>query len=75
MEWIVLADNPTRAMERYKAGDIVRCKDCRHSVTDGIQVMCNHFAMGYWDVEQEADIVMRAPVEADGYCAWGERRT
>lgn len=46
MEWIVLADNPTRAMEQYKAGDIVRCKDCRHSVTDGIQVMCNHFAMG-----------------------------
>lgn len=29
MEWIVLADGPTRAMERYRSGELVRCRDCR----------------------------------------------
>ena len=28
-EWIVLADSPTRAMERFKTGEVVRCRDCK----------------------------------------------
>lgn len=36
-EWIVCADKPTRAMERMRVGDVVRCRDCASikPTTDG----------------------------------------
>lgn len=36
-EWIVCADKPTRAMERMRVGDVVRCRYCASikPTTDG----------------------------------------
>ena len=36
-EWTVRADKPTRAMERMRVGDVVRCRDCASikPTTDG----------------------------------------
>ena len=28
-EWIVYAESPTRAMERFRSGTLTRCRDCR----------------------------------------------
>lgn len=61
-EWIVCADKPTRAMERMKTGELVRCRDCALSYVfceTNTDLLCKWF---YGDV-----------VEPDGFCAWGER--
>ena len=40
-EWIVCADKPTRAMERMRVGDVVRCRDCASikPTTDGAALL------------------------------------
>lgn len=42
-EWIVCADSPTRAMERMRTGEVVRCRDCEHYL-DG-DCLLLHIAM------------------------------
>lgn len=65
-----------RAMgRRWNSVPLVRCRDCAHFATDGILFLCNHFAIGHWDAEREADIVSRCEVTPDGYCAWAVRRS
>lgn len=49
---------------------IVRCRYCKHyKIGTGHQ--CNRFAIGYWDSEQEADVVIAPYIEPDGFCKWG----
>lgn len=74
-EWIVCADRPTRAMERMKTGEIVRCRDCVHgdpfcdSSSHSGKIDCQHFAQ--WDYYNDEPGI--CPVKPDGFCAWGER--
>lgn len=60
-EWIVCADNPTRAMERMKTGEVVRCRDCTFSMSMGFK--CKLFHDRYDS---------NAQVAPEGFCAWGE---
>ncbi len=48
---------------------VCRCADCEHSPDKGHK--CNYFAIGYWDTEQEIDVIIQADVTPDGFCAWG----
>ena len=64
-EWIVLADSPMRAMERFKTGEVVRCRDCRHAITtyqDGSPRCVGPLV---------SEATMVAP---DCFCAWGKER-
>lgn len=62
-EWIVCADNPTRAMERMRSGKVVRCRNCAHwrKPTDRERSRCTG-AMAF------------AEPTPDGFCAWGRGR-
>lgn len=60
VEWIVFADKPTRAMERMKSGEVVRCKDCDHYLPDA--------TTGCWCTKLSRE------VEPRGFCSWGEER-
>lgn len=53
--------------------EIIRCRDCKYHATDGITSLCNHFCVGYWDMEREEDTVTRCVVDPDDFCAWAER--
>lgn len=59
-EWIVCADKPTRAMERMRVGDVVRCRDCASikPTTDGRRY-CKQWSR---------------IVPLDGYCWRGEAK-
>lgn len=59
-EWIVCADKPTRAMERMRVGDVVRCRDCSSikPTTDGRRY-CKRWSR---------------IVPLDGYCWRGEAK-
>lgn len=59
-EWIVRADEPTRAMERMRTGEVVRCEDCECFMSDD--------DTGCWCVRLSREVGPR------GFCAWGERR-
>lgn len=51
--------------------EIIRCRDCKKA--DKQEWKCNHFAVGYWDPEQEADVILRHEITPYGHCAWAER--
>lgn len=63
-EWIVCADRPTRAMERMRAGEVVRCVDCRFAapcpVADSEKLICG--------------LLDGMLVGRRDFCAWGETR-
>ena len=63
-EWIVLADKPTRAMERMKSGEVVRCRDCNHAspcpLADSEKLIC--------DFHDEMLVNPR------DFCSWGKGR-
>lgn len=52
-------------------GEIIRCRGCKKA--DKQEWKCNHFAVGYWDAEQEADVIIRPDIKPNGFCAWAER--
>lgn len=54
--------------------EIIRCRDCLHFVTHGADCLCNRFHVGYWDAEEEQDVIVRCVVNPDGFCAWAKRR-
>lgn len=58
-EWIVYADSPTRAMERYKLGELVRCRDCAHARDGRDGIACGLLGFN---------------AEDGGFCRWGERK-
>ena len=59
-EWIVCADSPTRAMERWKSGEVVRCADCEHcAFLDGIGLVCRR-------------LPFRFRTGPRMFCSWGE---
>lgn len=58
-EWIVRADEPTRAMERMGTGEVVRCEDCDCFIRDD--------GTGYWYVRPSREV---GPCD---FCSWGER--
>ena len=56
----------------HLVGEIVRCRNCRHSRKDG--TLCMFFAS--WEPIAGGDeyAEMPADVEPDGFCAWSKRR-
>lgn len=62
-EWIVCADNPTRAMERMRSGKVVRCRNCVHwrKPTDRERSRCT-------------GVMAFVEPSPDGFCAWGKPR-
>ena len=63
-EWIVCADRPTRAMERMRTGEVVRCVDCRFAapcpLADSEKLIC-----AFHD---------EMLVNSRDFCSWGEPR-
>lgn len=53
-------------------GEIVRCRDCKHSHKDG--ALCNLFASWVPIAGGDEYECIPADVEPDGFCAWAERR-
>ena len=64
VEWIVCADKPTRAMERVKTGEVVRCIDCKHAdpcpIVGSEKLVC--------------ELLDEMLVGQRDFCAWGEGR-
>ena len=56
----------------HLVGEIVRCRDCKHSHKDG--ALCNFFASWVPIAGGDEYEYMPADVEPGGFCAWGERR-
>lgn len=52
--------------------EIIRCRECKYF--DDNYVSCNYFICGYWDSENEEDVLMRQQVNPNGFCSWAERR-
>lgn len=44
--------------------EIVRCRDCKHGINGGNTCIEGAYEPEYW-----------RPVEPDGFCAWGERKS
>lgn len=67
-EWIVCADKPTRAMERMRTGEIVRCRDCAYAQNGGTRCL-------YWSHKDSAQSKVAMPyIDPRGFCAWGKVR-
>ena len=64
-EWIVCADNPTSAMERYRTGELVRCRDCRKSTVERHKGDPERVC---WRRKSHGEVV-----DDRHYCGYGER--
>lgn len=52
--------------------EIIRCRDCKHA--DIASWRCNHHCFGYYDEQNEIDVIMRSEIRPDGFCTWAEKR-
>ena len=74
MECIVDVACNNNEQDKFYNEFIVRCKDCKFAYKiDDWMYDCIGYLAETWDCYN--DCPKKNPVESNGYCAWGERRT
>ena len=71
-EAATLDDSDATEARQRDAVEVVRCRDCEHSLKDG--TLCQFFASWVPIAGGDEYAEMPADVEPDGFCAWASRK-